>query len=182
MAVVIESKHIKGKKAWRLIFMLPWAIPAFVSILFYKVIFDSSASGFINTILMDWGITTSAIDWMKDQTMSRMILILIQGWLGHSYILLLVTGNMKSISGDVYEAASIDGATKFQQFWKLTIPIILLQIAPLLIGQFTFNFTFWRICLQNIHFRQLCPFPMLDVSTFNMRTSLYLHYQHSPQY
>ncbi|MDK2819931.1 MAG: sugar ABC transporter permease, partial [Mycoplasmataceae bacterium] len=133
MAVIIESKHIKGKVVWRLIFMLPWAIPAFVSILFYKVIFDSSSSGFINTVLVDWGITTSAIDWVKDQTMSRMILILIQGWLGHSYILLLVTGNMKSISGDVYEAASIDGANKLKQFWKITIPIILIQIAPLLI-------------------------------------------------
>ena len=52
---------------------------------------------------------------------------------------------MKAISGDIYEAARVDGATPFKQFMKMTLPIILLQIAPLLISQFTFNFNNFSI-------------------------------------
>ncbi|MGL5519930.1 MAG: ABC transporter permease subunit [Metamycoplasmataceae bacterium] len=140
MAITIEKKGIKGKKIFRMIFMLPWAIPAFVMILFYKAIFENTSTGFINTLLLNWGIISSPIDWTTNENYSRVLLILIQGWLGHSYIVLLITGNMKSISGDIYEAASIDGAKKGKQFWTMTAPIITAQIAPLLIGQFMFNF------------------------------------------
>ncbi|WP_408632420.1 ABC transporter permease subunit [[Mycoplasma] mobile] len=69
-----------------------------------------------------------------------MTVILIQIWLGHSYIFLLISGVKKSISNDFYEAASIDGASKWKQFVKITAPIILVQILPLLIGQIVFNF------------------------------------------
>lgn len=141
MALAIENRNIKAKALWRTIFILPWAIPAFLSILFFKIIFSDSSQGLINSILFP----NNPISWQTDAIMSRVILILIQGWLGHSYIVLLVSGNMKAISGDIYEAARVDGATPFKQFMKMTLPIILLQIAPLLISQFTFNFNNFSI-------------------------------------
>ena len=143
MALAIENKNIKGKVFWRTIFILPWAIPAFLSILFFKIIFGDSDSSLINSLLINAGM--KAIKWQTDPIMSRLILILIQGWLGHSYIVLLVSGNMKAIPNDIYEAGRIDGAKPFKQFMKMTLPIILLQIAPLLISQFTFNFNNFSI-------------------------------------
>ena len=143
MALAIENKNIKGKVFWRTIFILPWAIPAFLSILFFKIIFGDSDSSLINSLLIQSGM--KAIKWQTDPIMSRLILILIQGWLGHSYIVLLVSGNMKAIPNDIYEAGRIDGAKPFKQFMKMTLPIILLQIAPLLISQFTFNFNNFSI-------------------------------------
>ncbi len=140
MALAIENKNIKAKAMWRTIFILPWAIPAFVSILFFKVIFSDSSTGLMNSWLLEAGIIDKAISWQTEAVASRLILILIQGWLGHSYIVLLVSGNLKAISSDIYEAAMIDGANPKKQFFKITLPIVLLQIAPLLIGQFTFNF------------------------------------------
>ena len=143
MALAVENRNIKCKALWRTIFILPWAIPAFLSILFFKIIFGDSSSSLINTWLIDMGM--DPINWQSDATMARLILILIQGWLGHSYIVLLVSGNMKSISGDIYEAAQIDKAKPFKQFAKMTLPIVMLQIAPLLISQFTFNFNNFSI-------------------------------------
>lgn len=143
MALAIENKNIKGKTIWRTIFILPWAIPAFVSILFFKVIFGETDSSIVNSLLINIGL--EKVNWQTGPIASRIILILIQGWLGHSYIVLLVSGNMKSISNDIYEASRIDGAKPFKQFAKMTLPIILLQIAPLLIGQFTFNFNNFSI-------------------------------------
>ncbi len=145
MALAIENRNIKCKAMWRTIFILPWAIPAFVSILFFKIIFSNGSTGMMNRWLTDWGIIQNAVDWQTGPIASRIILILIQGWLGHSYIVLLVSGNLKSISSDIYEAASIDGAKPHRQFWKITMPIVLIQIAPLLIGQFTFNFNNFSI-------------------------------------
>ena len=143
MALAVENKNIKGKVFWRTIFILPWAIPAFLSILFFKIIFGDSSSSLINSLLINAGM--KPINWQSDAIMSRLILILIQGWLGHSYIVLLVSGNMKAISNDIYEAGRIDGAKPFKQFMKMTLPIILIQIAPLLISQFTFNFNNFSI-------------------------------------
>ena len=73
------------------------------------------------------------------------MLILLQGWLGSSYVFLLCTGILQSIPGDLYEAAKIDGATGFQQTRHITIPILLFQTAPLMIGQYTFNFNNFSI-------------------------------------
>lgn len=78
------------------------------------------------------------------------MLICIQGWLGSSYVFLLSTGVLQSINNDLYEAADIDGATTFKKLTKITIPMVLFQTAPLLVGQYTFNFNnFSNIYLFN---------------------------------
>jgi arabinogalactan oligomer / maltooligosaccharide transport system permease protein len=80
-----------------------------------------------------------------DPMLSRIALILIQTWLGSAYVFILSTGVLQSISSDLYEAAQIDGASPLQKLTKITIPMVLFQTAPLLIGQFTFNFNNFNI-------------------------------------
>ena len=77
--------------------------------------------------------------------LTRIALILLQTWLGSSYIFLLSTGVLQGIPQDLYEAAEIDGATGWQKLSKITLPLVLFQTAPLLIGQYTFNFNNFSI-------------------------------------
>ena len=72
-------------------------------------------------------------------------MILLQGWLGSSYVFLLSTGVLQAIPEDLYEAADIDGATSWQKIRRITLPIVLFQTAPLLVGQYTFNFNNFSI-------------------------------------
>jgi len=118
------------------VFLLPWAVPAFITILFFSILFGSGGelTKFLGGIQV------------KNSTMyARITLILMQGWLGSAYVFLLSTGVLQSIPEDLYEAADIDGSTKWQKLRRITLPIILFQTAPLLVGQFVFNFNNFSI-------------------------------------
>lgn len=145
VAVVVNQDRIKMKKLWRMIYIIPWAIPAFVTIMFLKSAFQPDAGSLFNMLFMKLGIISKPFAWTQTIWRTRLILIIIQGWLGHSYIFLLVTGNMQSIPTDIYEAGSLDGAKGNQMFRHMTLPILLSSIAPLLISQFTFNFNNFTI-------------------------------------
>jgi arabinogalactan oligomer/maltooligosaccharide transport system permease protein len=80
------------------------------------------------------------IEVKNDPTLTRIALILMQGWLGSSYIFILTTGVLQAIPGDLYEAADMDGATAWDKIRRITIPLVLFQTAPLLVTQYTFNF------------------------------------------
>lgn len=82
---------------------------------------------------------------MTDALWTRVALILIQGWLGFPYIFIVTTGILQSIPEDLYEAAVIDGATSWDKFMNITLPVILTSMAPTLITQYTFNFNNFNI-------------------------------------
>lgn len=136
MALLVNNPRIKGKTFFRAVFLLPWAVPAFISVLFFSILL--SQTGALTQILN--GIFNTRIDVKSSTQLTRLALIMIQGWLGSSYIFLLATGVLQSIPEELYEAAEIDGATRFQMVKKITVPLVLFQTAPLLIGQYTFNF------------------------------------------
>ncbi|WGI36746.1 ABC transporter permease subunit [Mesomycoplasma lagogenitalium] len=144
-AILVNSEKIKFKKFFRLIYIIPWAIPAFVTIIFLKSAFQADSSSLINYILIKLNIIDSGINFFASTSWVRFLLIVIQTWLGHSYIFLLITGNLQSIPKDIYEAGEIDGARKSKLFWHITLPILLSSLAPLLIGQFTFMFNNFTI-------------------------------------
>lgn len=108
----------------------------------------SSPNGALTEILR--GVFGEGLQIKNDPFVSKVVLICIQGWLGSSYIFLLATGVLQSINKDLYEAADIDGASSFKKLIKITIPLVLFQTAPLLVGQYTFNFNnFSNIYLFN---------------------------------
>ena len=67
-------------------------------------------------------------------------MLLVNTWLGFPYMFLITTGALQSIPSELLEAAKVDGATSRQSFWKITFPLLLVSISPLLIGAFAFNF------------------------------------------
>jgi arabinogalactan oligomer / maltooligosaccharide transport system permease protein len=143
LAVVVNQKDLRFKRFYRTILVLPWAVPGFVTILIFAGLFNDSFGAINQTILAGLGI--DAIPWMTDANWSRLALILMQGWLGFPYIFIVTTGVLQSIPDDLYEAATIDGASVFAKFKHITMPMILIAMAPIIITQFTFNFNNFNI-------------------------------------
>lgn len=138
LAILVNQPDLKGKAIIRTIFILPWAVPAFVSILVFAGMFNESFGAINLQVLHLFGISPKP--WMTDPFWTKTALIMIQTWLGFPFIFSMTTGVLQSIPADLYEAATIDGATVFQKFRKITLPLVLYAIAPVLITQYTFNF------------------------------------------
>lgn len=143
LAVVVNQKDIRFKKLFRTILVLPWAVPGFVTILVFAGLFNDSFGAVNHTILAALGI--DPIPWMTNAGWAKLALILMQGWLGFPYVFIVTTGVLQSIPDDLYEAATIDGASVFTKFRHITLPLILIAMAPIIITQFTFNFNNFNI-------------------------------------
>lgn len=141
LALLANNPRIKGKGILRMIYLLPWAVPAFITIMFFSIMF--STQGALTEVVQNvFGV---AIDFKNSTFWSRFILVMLQGWLGSSYVFLLSTGVLQAIPEDLYEAADIDGANTWQKIRRITLPMVLFQTAPLLVNQYTFNFNNFSI-------------------------------------
>lgn len=143
-AVISNQPFIKGKRLFGVIFLLPWAVPAFITIMSFSNIFNDSI-GAINTQILPLLnhlplIDISPIAWKTDPFWTKTAIIMIQGWLGFPYIYVMTTGILQSIPGELYEAAKIDGANALQRFRTITLPMILFVAAPIFVTQYTGNF------------------------------------------
>lgn len=141
LALLTNNPRIRGKRFFRTIFLLPWAVPAFITIMFFSLMV--APNGIITRVISDIAAFfghEGLVLIKNNATLTRIALILLQTWLGSAYIFLLSTGVMQAIPEDLYEAAQIDGASTWQKLRRITLPLILFQTGPLLIGQYTFNF------------------------------------------
>ncbi|MDK2824634.1 MAG: arabinogalactan oligomer / maltooligosaccharide transport system permease protein [Clostridia bacterium] len=136
LALLINSSEVRLKKFWRTIYILPYAIPGFISILIMRLMF--TGLGPVNSFLVKLGF--ERIPWLTNSTMAKLVAILVNIWLGAPYFMALMSGTLTNIPSDLYEAAEIDGATSSQKFWKITLPLVLHATTPLLILSFTHNF------------------------------------------
>lgn len=144
LAVLVNDKRVKFKKLIRTILILPWAVPGFVSILIFAAMFNDQF-GAINRDIIIPLFGGEGLPWLTDPFYTRIVLILIQTWLGYPFIFALFSGVLSSISNEWYEAADVDGATRWQKFRHITLPHILFATAPLLIIQYTTNFNNFNI-------------------------------------
>lgn len=143
-AVLANQDFIKGRRFFGVIFLLPWAVPAFITIMSFSNIFNDSIGAinaqvipFINNLPF---VEIGAIPWKTDPFWTKVAIIMIQTWLGFPYIYVMVTGILQSIPADLYEAAKIDGANAIQRFNQITMPMILYVAAPIFVTQYTGNF------------------------------------------
>ncbi len=137
VALMINKKGIKFKKMWRGILVLTIAIPQFVSLMYVSKLF--SKNGLINGFLMKVGLIEWPIEFWQNSTYARILVILINIWIGIPYLMLIATGILMNIPADLYESARIDGANAFQQFRKITLPYMLFVTGPYLLTSFIGN-------------------------------------------
>ncbi|WP_342526303.1 sugar ABC transporter permease [Chryseomicrobium sp. FSL W7-1435] len=143
LAILINQKDLKGKVLFRTIMILPWAVPAFITILIFSGMFNDTF-GVVNRVLLPM-VGLDAVPWMTNETFTRLALIMIQSWLGFPFIFAMTTGILQSIPEELYEAADVDGASVFQKFFSITLPLVLYATAPILITQYTFNFNNFNV-------------------------------------
>ncbi|MBU8675594.1 maltodextrin ABC transporter permease MdxF [Bacillus subtilis] len=148
-ALFVNQDFIKGKRIFRMIFLFPWAVPAFITIMSFSNMFNDSIGAVNAQVIPLFNhlpfVDLPAIAWKTDPFWTKTALIMIQTWLGFPYIYVMVTGVLQAIPGELYEAAKIDGATFIQRFRHITFPMILFATAPVMITQYTFNFNNFSI-------------------------------------
>ncbi len=141
VAMMINKKGIKLKKVWRTILVMTIAIPQFISLLYVSKMF--AKNGIVNGVLLDLGWIKQAIDFWGSQEhnalLPRVMVILINIWIGIPYLMLIATGILMNIPADLYESSRIDGANAWQQYTKITLPYMLFITGPYLLTSFTGN-------------------------------------------
>ena len=137
LALTFNSKRMRGTGIYRSIYILPYAIPAFLSVLIWRGLLNEQF-GQINRLLGTFGI--DPIPWLTDPTWAKIALLLVNTWLGFTYMYLISTGALTSIPTELQEAARVDGASSYQVFRRITFPMLMVSLAPLLIGSFAYNF------------------------------------------
>lgn len=164
VAMLINSKRTRLKKVWRTSFIVAMAVPQFVSLLLVRNFFANS--GIANTILNQIGVTDllskiglipahmNYIPFLTHPVWAKVMIILINIWIGVPFLLLIATGVLMNIPNDLYESARIDGANAFQQFRKITMPYMLFVTGPYLVNsvvQNINNFNVIYLLTQNVY-------------------------------
>lgn len=137
VAMLINKKGIRFKKLWRTILVVTIAVPQIVSLLYISKMF--AADGIVNQTLLKWGWISKAIPFWTNPTLAKVMIILINIWVGIPYMMLIATGLLMNIPPDLYESASLDGANHRQMFRYITLPYIMFVTGPFLLTQFTGN-------------------------------------------
>ncbi len=135
LSLIINQKGIKFKSYWRTMFVVTIAVPQFVSLLVVANLLSNTGS--VNTFLQVLGF--DMIPFLTDGTTAKFTVIIVNLWVGIPFTMLSTTGILMNIPKDLYEAATIDGASKIQQFTKITMPYMLHVMTPYLITTFIGN-------------------------------------------
>jgi arabinogalactan oligomer/maltooligosaccharide transport system permease protein len=143
LAMLINRKGIKLKKIYRTIFVTTIAVPQFVSLLIMAKMLDAGGG----TLGSGGGIITQMIEnifgyhlkFGLDIDTTRILIILVNMWIGVPYSMLMCSGILMNIPADLYESARVDGASPFRRFMKITLPYMFFVTGPHLITQFIGN-------------------------------------------
>ncbi|HBG17573.1 MAG TPA: maltose ABC transporter permease MalF [Firmicutes bacterium] len=138
LAVLLNDPKVKLRGLYRSILIIPYAMPAVITCLIWRGLF-STETGIINNILL-LPLFGKAIPWFQDPFWAKVAVLIVNLWLGYPYMMLICTGALQSIPGELYEAAMVDGATGWRKFQTITFPLLLSQLTPLLISCFAYNF------------------------------------------
>lgn len=138
-ALMLNSKHVKFKSAYRSIMILPWAIPQLISLLVFKNLLNGQF-GPLNQFLMDLGLITERIPFLTDPLIAKITILVINLWLGFPMYMIMIQGVLANIDTGLYEAARIDGAGGYKVFRCITLPLVLRATAPLLVMNLAGNF------------------------------------------
>ncbi len=137
LATILQWEHMRFRAAYRILLILPYAVPGFISILVFRGLFNQNF-GEINLILNAlFGIRPH---WFTDGFLARTMLLMVNVWLGYPYMMLLAMGFLQSVPQEQKKAAILEGASALRVFFTITLPQILPPFLPLLLATFAFNF------------------------------------------
>lgn len=133
LALILNDQRLKGRRVYRSILIMPYAIPGFISLLVWSNFYNQEF-GLINQTL---GLN---LNWFGDPTLAQVAVLLTNLWMGFPYMFIVSTGALQAIPDELTEAARMDGASPLQATSKIVLPLLLVAVAPLLVSSFAFNF------------------------------------------
>ncbi|HEX8078542.1 MAG TPA: sugar ABC transporter permease [Chthoniobacterales bacterium] len=122
LAVVLHQKFIRGKSAWRVLLILPWALPQYITALTWRGMFNYEY-GAVNLLITKF-LHMSPVQWLTSPFEAFVAVIIANIWMGFPFMMVIALGGLQSIPEDLYEAADVDGASKWFQFWNITAPLL----------------------------------------------------------
>ncbi len=143
LAVVLHQKFIRGKSAWRIALILPWALPQYISALTWRGMFNYEY-GAVNLLITKY-LHLSPVQWLTSPFEAFLAIIITNIWLGFPFMMVIALGGLQSIPGELYEAADVDGASQWFQFWHITAPLL----RPVMIPAITLG-TIWAFNNINV--------------------------------
>lgn len=137
VALIFNDRSLPGRKLITTLLLIPYTIPSLISIMVWRGLLNPEV-GIINRTLeqlINW-----SPPWFTDPIWAKVAILMVNLWLGYPYYMLICSGALQSIPPEIYGAAEVDGANAWQQFWKITLPLLLVAVGPLLVATFVFNF------------------------------------------
>jgi arabinogalactan oligomer/maltooligosaccharide transport system permease protein len=142
LALILNTKGLRGKAIYRVMFILPWAVPNYITALIWKGMFHQQF-GVINQVLQIFGL--DAVSWFERPVTSFATVLTTNGWLSFPFMMVISLGALQSIPADLYEAARVDGATRWQQFRSITLPSLKPALVPAVILSVIWTFNMFNI-------------------------------------
>lgn len=137
LANTLQHHKLRGKAFYRSVFIIPYAIPGFIAVIVWRGLLNQRF-GQVNRVIEWFGL--DGVPWLLDGTWAKVAVLLVNTWLGFPYMFLITMGALQAIPPDLTDAARCDGAGPWRVFRSVKLPLLLVSIAPLLIGSFAFNF------------------------------------------
>jgi len=132
MALTVNSAF-RGRGLMRAVMLVPWAIPTVISARLWELMLKDTSAGIINRVLMDVRIVDAPQAWLSAVSLQLPAAIMVDVWKTAPFMALLLLAGLQTIPSDLYEAASVDGATRMQQFFSITLPLLRPTIAVALV-------------------------------------------------
>lgn len=131
LALIVNNPSIKYKSLWRTLFIVPWAVPSYVTALIWKFFYNEQF-GTINNTLRAFGFSGN-IAWLNDPTLAFIAVVIVNLWLSYPFFMFIILGALQSIPQDVYEAADVDGASRWRSLVSITLPLLRPAVMPAII-------------------------------------------------
>ncbi|KAA0968989.1 sugar ABC transporter permease [Aureimonas fodinaquatilis] len=141
---ILLNEHLPFKNLFRAIILLPWVVPTVLSALAFWWIFDSQFS-IISWVLMQWGILDAPINFLGDPNTARASVIAANVWRGIPFVAISLLAGLQTIPQSLHEAAALDGATSWQRFRNVTLPLLTPIIAVVMTFSVLFTFTDFQL-------------------------------------
>jgi arabinogalactan oligomer/maltooligosaccharide transport system permease protein len=133
LALCFNHPLMRGRRIYRSVIIIPYALPSFLSALVWQAMLNSQF-GVVNSL------THLHFQWLLDPNLAKVSVLVFNTWLGFPYMFLIATGALQGIPSEFGEAARVDGASPFAAFRRITFPLLLVSVAPLLVLSFSYNF------------------------------------------
>ena len=137
LALILYRK-IRGRNIYRTVLLLPWAIPAYISVLVWRGMFDANYGLINRTFALD-------INWLGQFPYAFIAVLVTNIWLGFPFMMMMFLGGLQSIPKELYEAADIDGFTRWQKFRYITLPMLKPVITPAVLMGFIWTFNMFNV-------------------------------------